>query len=299
MDIRRLEAFAKVYEHKSFSKAASELYLSQPTISTHVAGLESDLGVVLFDRMGRQVLPTQAADVLYGYAGKVFKNLEAARAEVMALQDHIAGDLSLGGSTIPAHFLLPELLAAFRKRYPEVNVELKVGDSREIVDLVSSGALICGMVGAAYERPDLQFIPLYEDSMAVIAAPGFVEQAGEMGVRELAGYPWVMRENGSGTRRALETALSSAGLDLRELRISVGVDSTQGVIQFVCAGHGVSAVSRLAAAEHLQSGRLVEIPVSGLVMERWFHLVYHNRRHLFPAVQRFIDFVQDKAAKAD
>lgn len=298
MDIRRLEAFAKVYEHKSFSKAAAELFLSQPTISTHVAGLESDLGVVLFDRMGRQVLPTQAADVLYVYAGKIFENLEGARAEVAALQDRIAGVLVLGGSTIPAHYLLPGLLAGFRQNHPDVTIELRVGDTREIVEMVAAGDLICGMVGAEMERPDLEFVPLFEDSLVVIAAPGFVDCDAEISAGELGAHPWVMREPGSGTRRALEAALTAAGLDIRELKTAAGVESTQAVIQFVRAGLGISAVSRLAASEHVESGRLVEIPVKGLAMERWFYLVYHRRRHFFPAVRSFMEFAQSEAAGA-
>jgi DNA-binding transcriptional LysR family regulator len=299
MDIRRLEAFAKVYEHKSFSKAAGELFLSQPTISTHVAGLESDLGVMLFDRMGRQVLPTQAADVLYAYAGKVFENIEGARAEVAALQDRIAGELALGGSTIPAHYLLPELLAKFLQNYPEVTIELRVGDTQKIVDMVALGDLICGMVGAELERPDLEYVPLHEDSLVVIAAPGFVEFNGEIDAKDLGAYPWVMRESGSGTRRALEKALAAAGLDIGGLKTVAGVESTQAVIQFVRAGLGISAVSRLAASEHVASGGLVEVPVKGLAMERWFYLVYHRRRHFFPAVRRFIDFVQSGTPGAD
>lgn len=295
MDIRRLEAFAKVYELGSFSKAANDLYLSQPTISTHVAGLESELGVVLFDRMGRKVLPTQAADVLYAYAGKVFENIEAAQAEIAALQERISGEFSIGGSTIPAHYLLPDLVAEFHKSYPEVAISLKVGDTEKIVDMVASGELICGMVGAELDRQDLEFIRLFEDQMVVIAAPEFIKQTGEISAKRLLGYPWVNREQGSGTRRAIEKALDTAGADARSMNVVMTVESTQAVIQFVRAGLGVSATSRIAAKEYLDSGRLVEVPIKGLAMERWFYLVRHRRRHFFPAVRRFIDFIEQKA----
>jgi DNA-binding transcriptional LysR family regulator len=296
MDIRRLEAFAKVYELGSFSKAAGELYLSQPTVSTHIAALESELGVVLFDRMGRRVLPTQAAEVLYGYAGRVFDNIEAARAEVAALQERIAGEFALGGSTIPAHYLLPDLVAEFRRGYPEVRITLRVGDTEEIAGMVANGDLMCGLVGAELDRPDLEFTRLFEDQMAIIATPGFVKEDGEVPAEALLRYPWVMRESGSGTRRALEAALNASGLELSALDAAVIVESTQAVIQFVRAGLGVSATSRIAAAEYLETGRLVEIPVRGLAMERWFYLVRHHRRHFFPAVRRFIDFLEQRGS---
>ena len=121
MDFRRLEAFSKVYELKSFSKAGTELFLSQPTISAHVSALEKDLGVQLFDRLGRVIMPTPAGEVLYRYAIDAFSCLEKARVEIELLQDRVAGELFVGCSTIPGHFLLPHLIARFSMQYP-VNI---------------------------------------------------------------------------------------------------------------------------------------------------------------------------------
>jgi DNA-binding transcriptional LysR family regulator len=298
MDIRRLEAFAKVYELKSFSRAGQEMYLSQPTISTHVSSLEHDLGVTLFDRLGRTILPTQAADVLYGYSRKIFESIEGARAELAALQERVAGDLLLGGSTIPAHYLLPELMAGFSREYPDVTVHLSAGDSEEIVERVAEGELICGLVGALSERQELEFVPLYEDEMVIVAAPGTADDGGrKVSAARLAEHPWINREVGSGTRRAFENAVEQAGLDFRSLRTVMTVEGTQAAIQFARAGMGLTATSRLAAAEHLASGELVAVEVEGLSFERWFYLVHHRRRHFFPAVRSFIDYLKRRAER--
>lgn len=295
MDIRRLEAFAKVYELGSFSKAASEMFLSQPTISTHVAGLESELEAVLFDRMGRKVLPTQAADILYSHVEKIFESMEAARAEIAALQERVSGKFAIGGSTIPAHYLIPELIAEFRETYPEVRVSLRVGDTEKITDMVADGELMCGITGAELDRPDLEFKQFIKDSMVVIAAPALMKGKNRISARRLPDYPWISREQGSGTRRAIESAMESAGIDRAGLNTAMVVESTQAVIQFVRAGLGISATSRLAAAEYLESGALTEVRIENLEMERWFYLVSHRRRHFFPAVRKFIDFVEEKA----
>ena len=151
MDIRRLQAFSKVYELRSFSRAGEELMLSQPTISAHVLALEEELGAQLFDRLGRSVLPTQAGEVLFRYAQSVFTELEHARSDILALSRRVAGELVIGGSTIPAHYILPRLLARYLATYPEVHLELQSGDTQEVTAMVLEGLIHIGVVGRGHE----------------------------------------------------------------------------------------------------------------------------------------------------
>lgn len=291
MDVRRLEAFVKVFELMSFSRAGEELYLSQPTISAHISALEAELGVRLFDRLGRSILPTQAAEVLYRHAQDVFTSLAAAKAEIQLLQDKVAGDLCVGGSTIPAHFVLPRLLAGFAERHPEVRFQLKVGDSEEIIRRISGGEDMVGLVGARTEQADLTFEPLIRDEMLVVASPAMHgARDGELDVEDLASLPWVQREDGSGTRQAFERALAALGLDAPSPMVNV--ESTQAALQCVCAGMGVTVTSRLAASSLLDEGLLREVRVRGLDMRRDFYLVYHSRRHLFPVSRYFIEYLR-------
>lgn len=290
MDIRRLEAFAKVYELGSFSKAGQELFLSQPTISAHIASLEQELGAPLFDRLGRSVLPTQAGTILYGHAREVFASLENARAEILLLKDAVAGVLEIGASTIPANYLLPRMLASFMARYPDVRVELKVGDTARIIDAVERGELLIAVVGAEIISSEVSFKPILSDDLIIIAPPGF-DSGHAPTIADIADWPWIMRERGSGTRAAFEQSLANLGVDPAGLRAVITVESTQAVLQCVLAGMGVSVTSRLAAKSYIDRGEMIAVKVPGLTLVRTFFLVSHDKRRLFPVVRRFMDFV--------
>jgi len=298
MDIRRLEAFAKVYELKSFSKAAKDIFLSQPTISAHISALEKELGVRLFDRLGRSILPTQAAEILYKYARSAFDSLAGAKAEIGLLQKRVSGELVVGGSTIPAHYMLPGIFAGFLEKYPDVTTHLAIGDTGRIIDRVAEGDLAVGMVGAREDSKDLEFVPVLDDDLVVIAPPGIVPGVdAKITAKDLFDLPWVTREPGSGTGKALEKALARIGFEIRNLRSVVCVESTMAVLACVRAGIGLSVTSRLVARSFLESGEVVEVHAEGLAMRRGFYLTYHKRRYFFPVVRYFIDFVCQEGRK--
>ncbi|WP_428560676.1 MAG: selenium metabolism-associated LysR family transcriptional regulator [Solidesulfovibrio sp. DCME] len=290
MDVHRLQAFAKVYELRSFSKAGEEMMLSQPTISAHVMALEEELDTQLFDRLGRTVLPTQAGNVLYRYCNTIFSQLDNAKADILALSKRVAGDLLIGGSTIPAQYIIPRLVAGFLDKYPEVRIELLGGDTTEIINQVLEGGIHVGIVGAPALQNELVSRSILEDELLLIGAPRFAASgdAGRDWQARLTALPWVMRETGSGTRLALEQALVRAGMDIRDLRPVLQVHSSVAVLQCVEAGLGVSVVSRMAAASYLERGTVVVLPVDGLVMRREFYVVYHGRRYMFPAHRLFL-----------
>ncbi len=297
MDFRRLEAFSKVYELKGFSRAAESLFLSQPTVSAHIAALEAELGVSLFDRLGRTILATAAGDVLYEHALKVFDAMHKARAEIQLLQDKVSGDLVVGGSTIPAHYLLPGVLSSFVEKYPEVTVRMRVGDSTDIIQQVAQGKLAAGVVGVELKQPELTYVKLLQDDLVVIASAGNVQHAQEMSLEKLVQTPWVLRESGSGTFKALEAALAKAKFDIRNLKASVVVESTQAVIRCVTAGLGVSITSRMAAEDYLNRGELREITIPGLSLQRSFYSVHHAKRSAFPTLRMFLEHLQTEAVK--
>lgn len=294
MDMRQLRAFAKVYERRSFSRAAEDLALSQPTISAHVASLEQSIQVSLFDRLGRSILPTQAADILYGHCATVFASLDRAESEIRLLSNGVSGELKLGGSTIPANYLFPELLSRFLRRYPNVRISLTEGDSLDILDLISRGELCVGVVGAKDESSELAFQALVDDSLVVLAAPSFLSgRCLPLGVESIAKLPWVVRQPGSGTRLAVEQALEKAGCSPKELNVVSVVDGTEALLRFVRSGMGISVSSRLAAREYLERGELTVVSIPELHFERSFFVVYHPLRHQFPVVRYFLKFVTE------
>ncbi|CAM2061144.1 Bacterial regulatory helix-turn-helix, lysR family protein [Desulfovibrionales bacterium] len=299
MDFRKLEAFCKVYELRSFSKAGKELFLSQPTVSAHVAALEEELGMRLLDRLRQSVLPTPGGIVLYRRAQEAFRAIERGYDELRFLQDAVTGSLAIGSSTIPAHYLLPKIMASFAICYPEVRLTLRVGDSDTIAQAVQEGELALGVIGVQSDHPDLVLTPLLADVMLLVASPALGLAGKVVTLKYLSELPWVMRELGSGTRRALEQALVAIGQDIRAFTTRIVVESTQSVLQFVKARMGVSVISHLAAAESLARGELVVLDTSDLMLQRNFYSVRHNRRELFPALHHFIIHLASECAGID
>ncbi len=297
MDFRKLEAFCKVYELKSFSKAGLELQLSQPTISAHVANLEEELGVPLFDRLGRTVLPTQAGEVLYRGAKQVFQQVGRINSEIGLLRDMVVGDLLLGGSTIPANYILPDLLKSFLALYPSLRVHMTTGDTDAIIRQVGQGRLELGIVGYQPEQQGIAAYPLRRDELVLVVTPGLLNgKPAPTSLAQLKNMPWIMRERGSGTRRALEGVLKSSGISIGELKVALWVESTEAALQCARAGLGVSVVSRLAAEPMLDRGDLVIVNALPQVLERSFYLILRQGRELLPAANLFIEHVRNATA---
>ena len=293
MDIRKLEAFCKVYEFQSFSKAGEAMFLSQPTISSHVANLEDELSVKLFDRLGRTIMPTQAGDVLYRKAAGVFTNLEQARAAIEELRDRVVGDLIVGCSTIPSHNILPGLIAAFSVRYPEVSFTVHTAGSSEVVRRVACGDWAVGIVGRKPDEQDLEAIHIARDQTMVVAGAGaswLPEGDAPISLADLSTMPWIMRNRGSATREVLETALALEGSTLANLNIRCRVEGTGESLAHAAAGVGVCYTSRLAAQELIDNGALITLNVPALEGRRDFYLIRHSGRYMFPALKAFMDF---------
>ncbi|KAF5057389.1 HTH-type transcriptional regulator CysL [anaerobic digester metagenome] len=296
MDIRKIEAFSKVYENRSFSRAGKELYLSQPTISAHVAALEQELEVQLFDRIGRTVVPTKAGDVLYQHAKRIFEASELAISEIRKLQDRITGKLDLGGSTIPANYILPPLLARFWQTYPEVIMDLHIADTEDIVSRVRDNALMLGVVGGHFEAPDLHFEPIATDSLMLVMTPALKERYAHLGAEELLrSLPWVMREEGSGTRMAMAASLAGFSIDVNSLRTVMMVRNAGAMARCLSAGMGAAITSAITVAPELRSGQLVSVDLPGLQMKRSFYVVFNTRRSLFPAALKLIEYLKNNA----
>jgi DNA-binding transcriptional LysR family regulator len=297
MDIHRLQTFCRVFELQSFSKAAQDLYLAQPTISSHIASLEKELGIPLFDRLGRAVLPTQGGTILYKHARKLIDLLQSTISEIHLLQGRVAGDLKIGGSTIPGHYLLPDTLHAFKERYPEVTLELRISDSQAIEEGVLNGELDIGVIGSPGLTPDVQGLPVMRDELVLIGTERFVGPKGQgLKAQDLPSVPWVLREKGSGTRRAMEDGLQSIGLTVQHLDVAIVVTSTQSMLSCVRAGMGVSVTSRLAFSESLErQSDVFPASIPEMRLDRTFHAVYHARRQMFPVARAFLDLLLDRS----
>ena len=279
IETRHLKVFVAVYKNRSFTKAAELLHTSQPTVSEHIHNLESRLDCRLFDRLGRSILPTLEAQLLYPRALAILEDLRKLEDEVSATGKGVAGELIIGASTIPGEYIIPRLASSFKARYPGVSFEIRIGDSAGIVDSVADNDLLIGIVGARLPSRKVNYQTFIEDELVLVAAadtdiPDTIEVTG------LTALPFLMREEGSGTRRNIEAFLARKDLGIEHLKICATLGSSTAIKESVKAGLGVSIISRLAMQDELQSGLVKEIRIKGLMMKRSFYIISAPKRSL-------------------
>lgn len=295
MELRYLEIFCKVVEHGSFSKAAESLYLTQPTVSIHIKALEDDLSTKLLDRLGREVVPTSAGEILYGYARDIVKLRDDARLALDQFGGRMKGTLSVGASTIPGEYIVPAYLSRFKVLYPEVYPSLKIADTREIYRSVLDGEVDIGIVGSAVKDKKIVTEKFLDDELVLAAPIDFKKDL--ITKKELSGLPLIQREQGSGSRASLEESLKKSGIRTDGLNVAGEIGSTQAMIQAVKSGLGLSFISRLAVKDSEKLGLLREVKVSGLRIKRHFYIITHRVRFSSQVSKTFAEFLTGRGAK--
>lgn len=292
MNLRALEAFCAVYREGSFTAAAARLGLSQPTVSSHVRNLEEELGASLFDRVGRRVQPTRAARLLFRHARRLLDASREMNEELDRFLHGLHGRLVAAASTIPGEYWLPSRIGRFHELYPEIAVTVEIRDSGAVVERVLDGRAELGVVGARLERDELVFRELAVDRLVLVAPPGQVWLTGRsVSLDALCQLPFVLREEGSGTRLMFERALAHRGL-APELHAVAELGSTTAVKEAVKAGVGVSVLSRLAVEDDLAAGRVQLLEMTDLPrLERAFFAVTHRSRAVSPLARAFLEFL--------
>ncbi len=285
-----MRIFVEVYRQKSFSKASEKLYLSQPTVSEHIKSLEFELGCSLFDRLGRSIIPTKEAEILFPRALSVLEQVERLKEEITTAQDEVKGQLTIGASTIPGTYILPLIAAKFKKKYPQVSFEILIEDSRKITDMVLNHELIMGVVGAVMEPEKLNYVPFIEDELILVATDRIINKE-TMPPSELRSIPFVIREPGSGTRNTMERFLKTKDLPIEDLNIVATLGSTDSVKQALKASLGASILSKYAVEDELKSGVLKEIKLQGFKMKRHFSIITHKKRTLPNPYNTFYEFL--------
>ncbi len=291
MDIKQLEVFINVAKFNSFTKAAEELNLSQPTISLHVQNLEKELGVKLFDREGRKASLTPPGKVLYKYAMEIIKLKKRALLAVREFLGRIEGEFTIGASTVPGEYILPKVLASFMNNYPNTKFSLKVSDSEAVINDVLSENLEIGAVGSRRETERLTFIPFYEDEIILVRNKDLPELRDYL---ELVKAPLIMREKGSGTRKIFEEHIHHLGINPKNLNVIAELGSTTAVKEAVKSGLGYGVISNLAVMEELNTGKLFKNPIENLEIKREFYIVRKRQKTLSPAINLFMEFITNK-----
>lgn len=290
---RELEIFSRVVELESFSKAAQSVYLSQASVSERIASLENKIGIRLLDRLGRKVIPTAAGELLHKHATLILEMKETALSEMQRFLGLEEGEVSMGGSTIPGEYILPDLIGRFNQKYPHLAVKLTVADSGEIENRVMAGAIELGVIGSESRHPNLLCQQLWNDEL-VLAVPARHAWARRKTVSlpELCNTPFILREEGSGTLKILEAYLRDAGLKgVNTLQVSARFGSSTAVKEGIKSGLGLSILSARAIDTELKAGLLRALKIKGLPMSRKFYLIRNKLRIASPACKAMLDFL--------
>lgn len=298
MEIKKLDVFCKVVELKSFTKAAEAVRLSQPTVSDHIRNLEEELGQQLLDRLGREVEPTPVGRLLYGYAIKILRLQQETLQALEQFNGHLGGNIFIGASTIPGTYVLPRLISAFRDQFPAIKAVVHISGSRAIARKVMDGEYDLGLVGAIWNEKGLEWMPLFEDTLTLVAHPACpLVKAQPLGVGALLQQPFILREPGSGTRKVLAQMLESKGYKETDLQEVAMFGSNEAVKEAVKAGLGISMLSSRSVTEDLSRGTLVELQVEEISGERPFYLIRRRNRAMSPASAAFAEHLMAAAAE--
>jgi len=285
VNLHQLRIFTTVARLGSFSRAAEELSISQPSVSIQVADLERSLGVDLFEKLGKRIYLTEAGRILDEYARKMLGLAEEAQIALEDIKGLHRGRLMVGATTTPGTYILPRVIAAFQERHPQVAVVLEITNTKRVQERLLRNELDLGVVGWDVTAQGLRVEPLLDDELVLVASPSHpLVTAGIAHAKGLRDHRLILRERGSGTREALEAALREAGVAIAP---SMELGTGEAVKEAVVAGLGVTIISRLAVAGDARAGRLVIVPMPDLAIRRRLSLVYHRDKRLSQAMNTF------------
>lgn len=291
MTFRQVEIFLAVARARNFTRAAEALHVSQPTLSQHVLELERELGVRLFDRLGRSVTLTEAGRLLEEHASRITVTVASARRAIDDLKGLARGSLVIGASTTPGIYVLPRIVAAFKQRYPGIQVSLQIANSQVIEERIRADVVDLGVVGGHIlgARERCVAAGLLDELLLIVGPRHPWAKRRDVAPRDLAGQPLLLREHGSATRLVTERTLRQAGV---KFTVAMELDHIEAIKQAVMSGLGVAFVSTYAVRGEISTGRLSGLRLRGLPVRRHFHVIHNEARTLTASGRAFMEMLE-------
>lgn len=289
---RRLQVFHTVARVMSFTKAAEVLHMTQPAVTFQIKQLEDAFNTRLFDRTHNKITLTEAGRIVYDYADQILESYAKMAHDVKDLTGDITGTLVIGASTTIAEYMLPKLLGVFKKQFPDVSLRLQVGNTEAIVAMVENNLLDLGIVEAPVYNKNLEVITCRLDELVTIVPPEH-PLASYTSVRpeQLTHYPFILREEGSGSRAVIDEYLRNAGINFIDFNIVMELGSPESIKMAVESDVGIAITSRTTLSKELTLGTLVAIPMNPPLMRPFSHV---RQRHKFRhrAVGQLLEFAE-------
>jgi DNA-binding transcriptional LysR family regulator len=267
-----LRTFVTVVEEKNFTRAGEKLRLSQPSVSLHIKQLENEFQAKLIERSPKHLYITSAGEILYERAKQILKLYEKTKEDIYAQQHTLKGRLHIGASFTVGEYVLPQLLAAFGQSYPDVEVGVTIGNTKQIIDRVKLLQFDVGLIEGQTNDKELHIVPFMKDDMLLVV-PKYHELAacGAVTPDALHDQTWIVREEGSGTRVYSDHVIRSLGIRVKKM---ITLSSNQAVKEAVEAGLGISLLSEWVVQKPLQYGELASVSIEGESFPRRFSYIY-------------------------
>ncbi len=281
--LRQIEVFTEVLKSGSTTQASQVLSLSQSAVSAALADLENQLGVQLFDRVGKRLVLNEHGRLLYPRAVGLLE--QAGEIEQLFRED--SGAIRLFASSTIGNYLLPGMIAAYRRDFPALPLELSVGNSQDAIQAVADFRVDIGLIEGPCHEPDIISTPWLEDELVVFAAPDSVLLQQPVTLASLAAAPWILRERGSGTREIVDYQLLS---HLPQFQLGMELGNSEAIKHAVRHGMGISCLSRRVIADLLEAGTLAEVAVPLPRLTRTLYRIHHRQKHLSNALNRFLAY---------
>ena len=298
MEFNQLESFLSVVKHKSFSKAAKALYLTQPTISNNIQNLENELSTSLLDRKSKRISLTDSGKEFYKYAVELVNLRDQSKNSILEHMNKLKGEIRIHSSSIPAEYILPTIIKKFNKLYPGISFSVYQKNSQDIIDDILNERENFGIVGAKTLSRNLEYIEFYQDEL-VLAMPykghHTLSSPENMDLPSLLSKDFLIRDQGSGTRLVLEKALIKEGFNIDNLQSLSIIDSNEMIKRMVSLDLGISFLSKISLQHEVDFKLLETRTIDRLDLKRNFYFVYNKNRTLSPIVDKFKDFFQSNS----
>ncbi len=293
MHDHKLKVFCAVAETGSFSKASKMVNLTQPAVSLQIQALEESYETALFERSGKNITLTPAGKLLYQYAKDILNLYTTVEKEINSLTGLSKGSLQIGASSTIGNYLLPTVIIAFKKKYPKIDVNLFVSNTKGIIELLNAGRIDIGLVEGDVPKQGIEVEKLLEDELVLIMPPDHLwVKRKNISVSELLVQPVIMREDGSGTRQMIEKHLMSNKISTSNLKMSLVLGSTEAIKSAVEHGMGVSILSNWTVRKEVQFGTIKTNTFRDIRFTRNFNIVFHKRGALAATAKDFFDFLK-------
>ncbi|MDM1071505.1 LysR family transcriptional regulator [Empedobacter brevis] len=286
----RLKVFDTVARRLNFTKAANELNITQPAVTKHIKEIELNLNIKLFERNGTKIKLTQAGEILVKYTEEIFSVYQKIEFEIGQLQEKQKGHLRLGASTTIAQYVLPPILAEFRKRFPEIQLNLVIHNSEKIEDLLTNNKIDVGLIEAQIKNRTFHYFPFMKDEIVLVARQNHpLSTKNHLKTDDLLQIPFVLRESGSGTLETIDLALKAKNIKLNELKTEIRLGSTESIKSYLLHSDALAFLSVQSILQELKSHTLTIIDVKNMAIPRYFNFIIPEGEQS-KLVSLFIDF---------